>query len=706
MSEDVMVTTIVDNQVQEAQVRRLYTSGGVNLSNCNFLQVGHDSYWTRDYGPMFIATDDAIEIVDFTYNRPRYEDNKIPRELAGFINTNVHTMDLVHCGGNYMSDGVNVAVSTDLVWEENSSKSPDEINQIMKDYLGVSKYHVTDDPLGEYIKHVDCWGKFLDVDKVLITEVPVGSPNYSKYEAIADYFENQTSAWGNKYQVFRVLAANKEPYTNSLILNDKVLVPVTGSSGADAAAIQVYKSAMPGYEVIGFAGSWQTTDALHCRIHEITDTGMLDILHQPILGEVKQQDSYVIKAEIKAYSKKDIYNDSIKVYYRVNNNTQYAALKMSNTANGEYKAHIPKQNPGDKISYYIHAADQSGRSENHPYIGDDDPHVFMIETSDTIIAPVANFSASTTLVQVGETVQFTDTSLQDPTSWEWNFEGGTPVSSLAQNPNVTYNIAGTYKVSLSVSNSAGTDSISKDNYITVSEVTNNYCESNGDDTSYEWISNVKIGDFEKSSSASSSGYSDYTADIISIPANSDLNIALTPGFGSTPFNEYWKIWIDYNNNGNFSDLGEEVFSGNGNGVVTNTITVPDLEVNTRMRVSMSYQDNLNSCGNFSYGEVEDYQIHIQRNENEKNIDNIPFQIQAYPNPNQGNFYIRFDQKPRDTSIVLYNLQGQKVYEKELSGNHDTAVFSIDIEGFTKGVYLLRVLSGNITIKTIPVQIGF
>ena len=122
------------------------------------------------------------------------------------MNVNVHEMDLLHCGGNYMSDGVNVAVSTDLVWEENSTKSKEEINQIMKSYLGIAKYHVTDDPLGAYIKHVDCWGKFLDVDKILITEVPTNNPNYSKYEEIVKYFESQASAWGNNYQVFRVYA--------------------------------------------------------------------------------------------------------------------------------------------------------------------------------------------------------------------------------------------------------------------------------------------------------------------------------------------------------------------------------------------------------------------------------------------------------------------------------------------------------------------
>jgi agmatine/peptidylarginine deiminase/PKD repeat protein len=703
MSEDVMVTTIVDNQNQENQVRLEYQSQGVNLSNCNFIHVEHDSYWTRDYGPMFIANNNSIEIVDFTYNRPRLNDNRIPEKLAGFINTNVHKMDLVHCGGNYMSDGISIAISTDLVWEENSSKSHDQINQIMKNYLGVSKYHVTNDPLGEYIKHVDCWGKFLDVDKILITEVPMSNPNYSKYEEIASYFANQNSAWGNKYQIFRVNAPNKEPYTNSLILNDKVLVPITGSSSNDTAALQVYKDAMPGYEVLGFIGSWQTTDALHCRVHEIADIGMLDILHKPILGKVKQQDSYLIQAEIKAYSQQNIYKDSIKVYYRVNEK-QYESLKMTSSSNGVYQAHIPKQNLGTTISYYIHAADESGRSEDHPYIGGNDPHVFTIESSDVSVKPVADFSASTTTVQVGETIQFIDSSLNTPTSWEWSFEGGAPLSSSIQNPIVTYNTPGIYKVNLSVSNSEGTDSISKSSFITVSEVTSSYCSSNGDDTSYEWISSVKIGDFNKNSDASVTGYSDYTADIIPVVANNDIAIVLTPGFKSSKYNEYWKIWIDFNKDGDFSDTGEEVFSGKSDAVINATIAIPDREVNTRMRVTMSYQDTFNHCGNFSSGEVEDYQINIKRNNNIITFaNNIPFKVKVTPNPNRGSFQLKLDGKKGNKTVILYTLLGKPVYQQTLCNDNGSSLFDINVEGVSEGIHVLKVISDGL-IKTVLIQI--
>ena len=85
--------------------------------------------------------------------------------------------------------------------------------------------------------------------------------------------------------------------------------------------------------------------------------------------------------------------------------------------------------------------------------------------------PVANFTASPTTVQKGGTVRFTDTSTGSPTAWSWTFTGGTPSSSTAQNPSVVYNTAGTYSVTLRATNSAGSNTVTKSNFITVTDST-------------------------------------------------------------------------------------------------------------------------------------------------------------------------------------------------------------------------------------------
>nr|NQU90648.1 PKD domain-containing protein [Bacteroidota bacterium] len=81
--------------------------------------------------------------------------------------------------------------------------------------------------------------------------------------------------------------------------------------------------------------------------------------------------------------------------------------------------------------------------------------------------PVADFTADVTTVTEGGIVQFTDLSTNNPTSWAWTFAGGTPGSSGSQNPSITYNVAGTYNVSLTATNSGGSDAEVKNNYITV-----------------------------------------------------------------------------------------------------------------------------------------------------------------------------------------------------------------------------------------------
>ncbi|MBN1281216.1 MAG: agmatine deiminase family protein, partial [Candidatus Thermoplasmatota archaeon] len=106
MAEDVTVVTIVSSTSQMNTVLSAYASQGVNLDHCEFLIAPTDSYWTRDYGPWFIITgDDEQGVVDFTYNRPRPNDDQIPVVYANNQSIPWYFMDLVHTGGNYMTDG-------------------------------------------------------------------------------------------------------------------------------------------------------------------------------------------------------------------------------------------------------------------------------------------------------------------------------------------------------------------------------------------------------------------------------------------------------------------------------------------------------------------------------------------------------------------------------------------------------------------------
>ena len=81
-----------------------------------------------------------------------------------------------------------------------------------------------------------------------------------------------------------------------------------------------------------------------------------------------------------------------------------------------------------------------------------------IDGTPGIIPPDASFTANSTTVCEGDAISFTDISIPTPTSWNWSFPGGNPTTSTAQNPVVSYTTAGTYNVTLSATNSFGTDS--------------------------------------------------------------------------------------------------------------------------------------------------------------------------------------------------------------------------------------------------------
>lgn len=384
MAEDVVVYCYAENV---GQVENILENAGVNMDNVVLLYSELNSIYTRDFGPWWISNgNDEICIIDFEYNRNRPDDNLINGKLSTELVVPVYVMGLVDCGGNYMTDGFGVSASSDLIWRENSNYTHDQIDNIMNEYLGIETYHVVDDPNNTtQIDHVDCWGKFLAPDKVLIRGVPTSNTDYNDLEKTVDYFESQVSSYGTPYEIFRVTSiAQNEAYTNALILNTKVLVPLSETSNDDP-ALEVYRNAMPGYEVLGFTNDvqdWANLDALHCRTKGIADRGMLYISHIPLHDTITSVNGvgYTVEADIIPYSGENLIGDSLLVFYKKENESTFSTIKMTGVSADTYKGIIPQPSESIEMAYYIHAADQSGRSENHPYIGAPDPHLFFAES--------------------------------------------------------------------------------------------------------------------------------------------------------------------------------------------------------------------------------------------------------------------------------------------------------------------------------------
>ena len=275
MAEDVIVYCLVSSSQQNSAYNSM-NNADVNMDNVEFILGSTDSYWTRDYGPWWVVDGNGdIGVVDFTYNRPRPNDNQAPYKVSQHLDVPYYSADFVSAGGNYMTDGFGISASTQITYTENNQCGTNDdssvplppcayIDNIMEDYYGIETYHVVADPNDEYIDHIDCWGKYLSPTRMMIREVPASHSQYQEIEEVVDYFESTLTSTGEEWEVFRIYTPSDQPYTNSLILNNKVFVPISSSSWDDD-AIEAYQLAMPNHEIIGFTGSWVSTDALHCR---------------------------------------------------------------------------------------------------------------------------------------------------------------------------------------------------------------------------------------------------------------------------------------------------------------------------------------------------------------------------------------------------------------------------------------------------------
>ena len=328
MSEDVIIYCLVSSWSENSAYNSM-DNANVNMNNVEFIIGSTDSYWTRDYGPWWVVDGNGeYSIVDFTYNRPRPNDNQAPFKVSEHLDVPYYSADFVATGGNYMTDGLGIAAASHIAYTENNEcntndddsiplESCNYVDDIMLDYYGIDTYHVVADPNDEYIDHIDCWGKYLSQSKVLIRSVPTWHDQYEMIEDVANFFASTTTETGEPWELFRVYTPNDQPYSNSLIINNKILVPIMGSSWDDD-ALELYESAMPGYDIIGFSGSWESTDALHCRIKGIPDLGMLQLFHKPLSDTLSslQNSGYPLNIEVDDLSGEGIIEGSVKVFWK------------------------------------------------------------------------------------------------------------------------------------------------------------------------------------------------------------------------------------------------------------------------------------------------------------------------------------------------------------------------------------------------------
>ena len=144
---------------------------------------------------------------------------------------------------------------------------------------------------------------------------------------------------------------------------------------------------MPGYEVIGVSNTsssirWQNTDALHCRTRGVMDFNMLFVDHRNVLyGTQECEDSIAITSKFIAYSGKPLIEDSLLVYYSIDNGPYQVAHMTATGAPNEYVGYIKGYHNASEVDYYVFGADESGHRYQQPVFGELDPHHFTVSMS-------------------------------------------------------------------------------------------------------------------------------------------------------------------------------------------------------------------------------------------------------------------------------------------------------------------------------------
>ena len=674
LSNNCMVYCIVSSS-QQGQAQSSFQNAGVNMANLTFVNALTDSYWVRDYGPWYIFEDRNPAIVDNIYNRPRPNDDNISGVFANYWNIPMYGMNLQHTGGNMMEDGRGHGVSDDLVFQENNNNEENVRNK-MRDYLGIDPYHVTIDPQGDYIAHVDCWGKYLAPDKILIAQLPQSNPRYQYYEEVAEYFENTNCCWGYPYRVYRVQEPGGytlAPYTNSLILNKTVYVPMGTNNTYNQDAIAVYQEAMPGYEIIGVNGGsagWENTDALHCRTRGVMDFDMLFVDHRDVLhGEQEWQESIPVVSKFIAYSGANLKQDSLLVYYSIDGGA-YQTAHMTATGNpDEYVGYITGYQGGSEIDYYVFGADESGHRYTQPVFADLDPHHFTMEahepTGELVITPDTLW-----FEQMGQQRQF---NIINETN-----EAVTIIDVVPEVP--SFNLwENTFPYTLQAGETL--------------TVTIDYQTAPGKDTyiPYEILVRTTLGD--------------------RIVMGMVLNTSLDSGFvivGApvVEFNDLGSSPQQVNMQNRFfgSQIPVTVLSVTENetnylsfepqGTLPYTVEPADyfyldVYVNAMVKgyvvTSFTVHTDQNDC---IYG--------VTINENLLSVNELSSEAKLYPNPTTGQFTV---EGANVAKVEVYNLVGQKVHEAE------GKTISIDAAEWNKGIYLVNIIeqSGAVVTKKLVVR---
>lgn len=278
----------------------------------------------------------------------------------------------------------------------------------------------------------------------------------------------------------------------------------------------------------------------------------------------------------------------------------------------------------------------------------------------------------------------------------------TTVNTTSTSRSLSGLVAGTaYVAQVQAVCSSGSSSYSSQIGFSTTSGSVSYCASKGNSQVDEWIDRVSFGGIVRTS-GKDAGYLYYTTASASVSAGTSYSLGYSAAFTSTAYTEYWRVYIDWNQNGVFTDAGEQVVSRSSSSAanLSTTITVPATAKNgtTRMRVVMKYGAYGTSCETFSYGEVEDYNVVVTGGVARESGENKPSEgtlsideLQIFPNPAHERIYLNLSELSdfEVGTAVLVDMKGRVILEEILKApNNNLVKGEIETGNLPNGLYNL------------------
>lgn len=262
------VVVVLDRHQFANDVREAVGDAGGDVDQLSVIHSDRDSLWMRDYGPLVVHDGPKRRVYDFEYFGAELDDVQAKKIAKRRWNRKTTELDLRLEGGNLISSGDGVCLTSDMVLADNPGRTEASIRALLARELGCRRLLILPRLDGEGTGHVDMFVTLIDRRRALVGRYPrrVDRENARRLDRVARILS------GAGFEVTRVPMPDHSDgvfrtYTNAVLVNDAVLVPVYDTDVKhENEALGVFASAFPDRRIVAVESSnlIELAGAIHC----------------------------------------------------------------------------------------------------------------------------------------------------------------------------------------------------------------------------------------------------------------------------------------------------------------------------------------------------------------------------------------------------------------------------------------------------------